>query len=410
MNKQIITVMVLCCVMALTVSVSGVSAEDPNVGVLRIYDVQYPRQVAPSSHVSFTIDIEYAVRDNASIKSNLFEGTLNHLGPELWHSDPVQVSGGGDQLWAVNLSAPTVEGEWMLTVFTYYQEGGAWHYYNDTDQGPGFLQFNVKVAKLTQLVVDLGVSGTQVQVGDSSGRTASDGTYKHQFPVGENVSVSVPAVLILENSTRLVFQRWQSGGNSSSTIVWMDGDVELVGVYAHQYLLQVNSPVAEYAQSTWHIPGSNVTLEAGSVPMDWPLGALGLRYVFKGWTGDVTSNSNKISLVMDTPKVVSADFTPDVGPLIFPLIVIAGIVGGVVLSVVRRRAAKSVPVVEVDADDAEITDGASIPAEEITDEVASPKEASTRFCDGCGKAVEESWTHCIHCGQALSGPSEPVQS
>lgn len=201
MKNRIIALALLCCLTAFTTGVSVISADEPNVGVLRLYSVQYPKQAAPSSQISFILDAEYAVRDNASIKASLFAGTIDHLGSELWHSEPVQVSGGGDQLWTVNLTAPASEGNWEMTAFTYYEEAGKWHYYNDTTQGLGFLQFAVKVAKLTQLEVDLGVSGVQVQAGGSSAETAKNGTITVCFPVGENVTVKVPSVVLLPNST-----------------------------------------------------------------------------------------------------------------------------------------------------------------------------------------------------------------
>src|SRR3972149_8089991 len=88
-------------------SMSGFSvtlAQESDVGVLRVADVRHPRQVAPSAQVSFTIDAEYAIKENvnASVKSSLFEGSPGNLGAGLWQSAPIVVSGGGDQLWKAN--------------------------------------------------------------------------------------------------------------------------------------------------------------------------------------------------------------------------------------------------------------------------------------------------------------------
>lgn len=411
MKNRLIILALLLCVTALTTGVSVINAEEPNVGVLHVYSVQYPRQTAPSSRTSFTIDVQYAVHENASIKASLFAGTTDHLGSELWHSEPVQVSGGGDQLWTVNLTAPASEGDWQLTAFAYYQEAGQWHYYNDTDQGPGFLEFAVKVAELTQLEVDLGVSGVQVQAGNFSAMTGKNGAITMRFPVGENVTVKVSSVVLLPNSTQMVFQGWRGGDNSTATSIHLDGDVRLVGVYRPQYLLQVNSPATTYTQATWYQPGSNVTLEvSGSVPMNWPWSSLGLRYIFKGWTGDVTSSSNKITVVMDTPKILTANFAPDLTSLILPIIVIAGVVGGVALSLARRGATKAPTEEEAVEEVAEPEETVVPTGQEPANEDTTPNESSTKFCDGCGEPVEGNWVHCIHCGKVLRGPSEPVQS
>jgi hypothetical protein len=433
-NRSAVALTILLSIMMLMVGLSTIAAgEDVNVGLLRV-SVQHPRFAAPSSHVSFLVDVEYAVHDNATIKSSLFSGTLHQLGPELWHSESVPIQGPilGDKTWTVDLTAPANEGEMQFVAIAYYQNAGkysandttnnqtsAWSYYNDTDYGPSFLEFTVKISQTAQLEVDLSVSNVAVRMGDSTAKTSAEGAVASQFNVGENVTVSVPEVLPLENSTRLVFQGWQGGGNSTNTSVLLDGDIKLVGVYKPQYLLRVDSPASVYVQSKWYEPGSNVTLEVNSsVPMDWPLGALGVHYIFKGWTGDVTSNANKITLSMNTPKVVNANFTPDLTPLVLPVIVMVGVVGGVTLALVRRRkAAKTAtPEEEIVEEAAEVEEGAVPTMEEATEGDSAPIESQSsekrplKFCDGCGESIEENWTHCIHCGKALGGTSEPIEN
>jgi hypothetical protein len=432
-NRSVVALIILLSIMMVMVGFSTVAAdEDVNVGLLRV-SVQHPRFAAPSSHVSFLVDVEYAVHDNATIKSSLFGGTLNQLGPDLWHSEAVPIQGPilGDLTWTVDLTAPANEGEMQFVAFAYYQNVGkyspndttnnqtsAWSYYNDTDHGPSFLEFTVKISKTAQLEVDLGVSNVAVRMGDSTAKTSGEGAVASQFNVGENVTVSVPQVLPLQNLTRLVFQGWQGGGNSTETSVLLDGDIKLVGVYKPQYLLRVDSPASVYAQSKWYEPGSSVTLEVNSsVPMDWPLGALGVHYIFKGWTGDVSSSSIRLSLVMDKPKVVNANFTPDLTPLVLPVIVIVGVVGGVALSLVRRRKGAKSPAEEEIVEEAAGSEEGAVPAvEEATEEDSVPKESQSsekgplKFCDGCGESIEENWTHCTHCGKALRGTSEPIQS
>ena len=75
-----------------------VAAEEPQIGLLRISAVQSPRQVAPSTEAHFAVDVEYATYTNVSIRAAIFEGSVNNLGTQLWRSDSVLVSGGGDQI------------------------------------------------------------------------------------------------------------------------------------------------------------------------------------------------------------------------------------------------------------------------------------------------------------------------
>lgn len=375
-------------------SMSGLSvalAEESNVGVLRLADVKHLRQVTPSAQVSLVIDVEYAIKEsfNASVKSALFEGSPANLGAVLWQSAPVVLSGGGDQLWTANLTAPSSEGEWTLTAFAYYFEGGEWKYYTDPDQGPGFAQTKVKVAPLATLEIDLGVPDVPVKVDDSTARTSSLGSVIVRLPVGVSHQIAVQPILTRDNSTRLVFVGWQDGSNETQRTLLLDGDLNVSGSYRTQYLLKVNSILSAYSYSEWHDSGSNITLRADkSIPMSGVFGSLGLRYVFKGWFGDFESSAGTINVIMNKPKVITANFVVDYTSIVIPTILIVGIIGGIGLVMLRRR--RGLPPATVG-------------------EEAKVQEVATGLCNNCGEPIEEAWTHCVHCGKAL-GPTEPVQS
>jgi hypothetical protein len=367
--------------------VSSATAEDPNVGLLRVAEVRYPRQVAPSSQFSLAIDVQYAIRTNASVKSSLFKGSMASLNSELWHSDPIAVTRGGDRLWTVNLTAPSNEQDLMLTAVAYYLKDGTWQYYSDKNRGPGFVEFTIKIAKLATLEIALGIPNVTVKVDDSSARTTDAGIVALQLSVGTSHRISVPNLVAFENSTRLVFSGWKDKENSTDRTTLLDGNSKLVGSYATQYMLRVNSIVPAYSQTAWYQRGANVSLEtARSLPLGGPLEFLGLRYEFKDWSGDFASTSSAINFTMDRPKVLNANFVVDYAPLVLPTVLVIGLLGGVVLVSLRRKRTKSITM-----------------EEEGVGEVASP-----RLCESCAEPVEEDWTHCVHCGKKL-GPSEPIQ-
>jgi len=180
----------------------------------------------------------------------------------------------------------------------------------------------------------------------------------------------------LQNSTRLVFRGWSDGSNKTQRTILLDGDSRLVGSYLVQYLLHENSIVSDYSHTSWYDAGANVSLHVESSVG----GFLGLRYVFRGWSGDLGSTSTSVSLIMDKPKVVNADFVVDYSPLVIPIILVFGVVGGIFLAILIRR----------------------MPAP--IEEDVSTEEVPSKFCDGCGEPVEEDWTHCIHCGRVLGSP------
>lgn len=219
---------------------SVVAADEENVGLLRVVRVQHARQVAPSARFSMVIDVEYAIRFNVTIKSSLFEGSPGNLGGELWHGDETVLSGGGDKLWSVNLTAPSSERtDWALTVFAYYFEDGKWKYFTDDYRGPGFAEITIKVARLARLEIDLGTSNVAVQVDGSTGKTSNLGTLALMLPVGMVHEITVPLVLPFDNSTRLVFTDWQDGTNDTKRTLILDGDTKIAGSYRTQYLLRM---------------------------------------------------------------------------------------------------------------------------------------------------------------------------
>ena len=386
-SRELVAVVLVFLVV---VSMSGLSvalAEEPNVGLLRVSDVGHPRQVAPAAQVSFVIDVEYAIRFNATVRTSLVDGSPGNLGAELWHSDPLLLSAGGDQLWTANLTAPSSEGEWALTAFAYYFEKGEWKYFTDPDQGPGFMQTKVKVAPLAALEIDLGLPDIPVKVDGSTASTSSLGSVTLQLPVGVAHQITVESILLFDNSTRIVFAGWRDGSNDTQRTLMLDGDLKITGAYRTQYLLRVSSILSAYSNSTWFDSGSNITLRADdSVPMSGVFGMFGLRYVFRGWSGDIESSARTVTVVVNKPRAVNANFAVDYTPIVIPVILLIGIIGGAILLVLRKRRSPTPTAIE----------------EEVEDE-------AVRVCGDCGEPIEESWTHCVHCGKAL-GSSESVQS
>lgn len=373
-------ILVLFLVSILSVSLVAAQVEEENVGALKIYSVQYPRQVAPAAPFSLVIDVRYAIHLNSTVKLVVFEGSRTSLGTQLWQSGDTLLTQGGDKLWALNLTAPPVERtKWTLTAFVYYLENRTWQYFTDNYRGPGFAEITIKVAKLATLQIDLGVPALVVQVDGSSGKTSNAGEFTLTLPVGVSHQVTVPSVQQYENGTRLIFAGWQDKNNDTKRSLTLDGDTRIAGYYRAQYLLRVNSIVPDYSRSDWYDAGANVSLSVeGSLPMPSFLGTIGMRYVFKGWSGDVQSHSTSVNVTVNKPTTESADFTVDFTALVIPMILVVGLVGGILLAISMRRKTRTIT------------------------------EVAELFCDACGEPVEKDWVHCIHCGRELHF-SKPVE-
>jgi len=366
-------VLIVALILIFSAGTAVVLADEPNVGLLRVYSFQVPREVAPNSVFSATLDVEYDLHlrpNNATIRAAIYKGNLN-FSEALWQSSPVTVSLGGERIWNVSLTSPSTDGEFTLTAVAYFLDQGTWRFFNNSINGPGISQAVIIVGKTASLDVSLGAVGVSVVVGNQTIATSSNGDAQTMLFVGNTYVVSVQPLVEFQNSTRLVFNGWNDGNNQTKRSVMLDGDVELVGSYKTQYLLRVNSPVSSYSE--WYDAGSNAELHSpSSVPMNWPLGLLGLQYKFVGWTGDVSSRLADVNVTMNSPKTLNANFSADYSPLIMPVVIACGVTGAVAFLMFRR------------------------PGQ------SNGNKSEALRCVKCGELIEnEDWTHCIRCGASL---------
>src|SRR5208282_1123682 len=364
----------------------AVPAQSQNVGLLKIVNENYPRQVSPSDKFTVSIDVEYAVSTNATIRAIVVNGSLNAKGSELWHSASGNIAGGGDKIWTFNLTSPSTEGAMLFTFIAYYYDNGTWMYFNDTTSGPGYAQIGIKVAPLANLGIYLGYSNVQVSIGNATMDTDAEGVATELLQVGRQYLISIPPTVQFDNSTRLAFNSWEDGVNATSRTCMLDGDTQLNATYRPQYLVQINSIVSTYSYSQWYNKGANLTLSAeDSVPMSWPLGALGLKYTFLSWSvAGVNSQSTQVNVTVNGPMIISANFATDYSGLTILIIPVVGILGTVALFVLRKRRGKDIPAVTEPA-----------------------KNETAKVCPKCNEPVETGWNNCIYCGAKLG--SEAIQ-
>ena len=383
-TRKIMMIMTVTFI-ALSFWTIAVPAQSQNVGLLKIVNENYPRQVPPSDKFTVSVDVEYAVSTNATIRAVVVNGSLNANGPELWHSASANIAGGGDKIWTFNLTSPSTEGAMLFTFIAYYySDNGTWAYFNDTTFGPGYAQIGIKVATLANLGIYLGYSNVQVSIGNVTIGTDAKGVATELLPVGRQYLIVVPPIVQFDNSTRFAFNSWEDGANETSRTWMLDGDTQLNATYRPQYLVQINSIVSTYSSSQWYNKGANLTLRAeDSVPMNWPLGELGLKYTFLSWSGGVNSQSTQVNVTVNGPMNISANFTADYSGLMILIIPVIGILGATALFVLRKRGGKDIPAAN------------------------EPKSETTKVCPKCNESVETGWNNCIYCGAKLG--SEAIQ-
>jgi hypothetical protein len=360
----------------LTVSVITVLAEEPNVGILRVFSFVYPKQVAPNSTFQVTVGVEYALHgrpENATIRAAIYRDVVNFSNP-LWQSKPEVVTRGGDKLWNATLVSPATEEDLKLTAYAFYLDDGTWNFYNNSMNGPSFSHARIKVGKMANININLGASKVPVLFDDIVVETSPLGEARTMMLAGRSHAVSVPTVVEFQNSTRIVFEGWNDGSNQTQRTVTLNGDVALVGRYKVQYLLKVD--YLSSSASEWHDAGSNVTLRAPNYSESNWLVNLGVRENFVGWRGDVNSPTQEIRITMNRPLTVIAVSSRNYDSLIIPCIVGAGLIGTVTLHLLRRK-------------------------HRGRGEASVSTEEMNLSCGSCGQPVRAEWVHCIKCGADL---------
>ena len=97
--------------------------------------------------------------------------------------------------------------------------------------------------------------------------------------------VSVPAIVQLDNSSRLRFDHWEDGSTQPNRTLNIQSDTTISATFVPQYLLTLDSSPVNATGAGWYDEGTTAQFSVPSaVLMPGFLGDLGTRLVFKGWT------------------------------------------------------------------------------------------------------------------------------
>ncbi len=111
----------------------------------------------------------------------------------------------------------------------------------------------------------------------------------------------------LENSTtesngvRLVFNRWSDGNTSNPLTIDIRSNATLSAEYSKEFLLTIESSYSKVSGGGWYREGETV-----SIPTPATVENDEVKYVFEGWSGDVKTDGDSTTVIMDGPKTVSA--------------------------------------------------------------------------------------------------------
>jgi hypothetical protein len=161
------------------------------------------------------------------------------------------------------------------------------------------------------------------------------------YNAGDTATLQNGGQTIGDSASRLNFQGWSVDGQAtqpSPTLqVTMNEPHSVTALYNQQYYLNVQTDQGSAYGSGWYDAGSTAQVYA-STPIST---TYGVNIVFNGWQGDLQSNNQTASLLMDGPKNVIATWRSDPTVLYLTVagLVIAAllIVGGVLVALTRGR-------------------------------------------------------------------------
>ncbi len=152
-------------------------------------------------------------------------------------------------------------------------------------------------------------SGLQVTVDGANYTTP----VSFQWTPGSQHSVSTSSPQSGPSGTRYVFSSWSDGGAQSHTITTPSTNTTYTANFTTQYSLTTsanptNGGTVSPSGTNWYNSGQTVSVQATP----------NTGYKFSSWSGDASGSNNPISITMNTPKNIVANFNI-VSPLILAL-------------------------------------------------------------------------------------------
>lgn len=136
-----------------------------------------------------------------------------------------------------------------------------------------------------------------------------DGVEQPPGPVSIAVSVgqhniTVPALVNVDNSTRVRFDHWADGFNQTSRSISVKSDQTFEAIYLTQHSLTITGEEVTAKGAGWYDEGATAAFSIAAIkPMSGLLGMLGGQLKFQGWieNGKFMTNSTMGTISMNQP-------------------------------------------------------------------------------------------------------------
>jgi len=170
-------------------------------------------------------------------------------------------------------------------------------------------------------------SDTAVLTADGKSYLSKELPASFDWLSGTTHHFGIPVQIETGDGTRLVFTSWNDGDVSSSRSISRGG--EYTANYKTQNELTVESLYGSPRGNGWYDSGSKATVSITA--RDGKI----IQHTFTGWSGDYTGQEANVSLTVDGPKTVKANWQTNYlrfySLIIVPVIVVAGTMAAIIM-------------------------------------------------------------------------------
>jgi hypothetical protein len=210
------------------------------------------------------------------------------------------------------------------------------------------------------------------------------------WAIGDMHTLEVSPTVEGATGVRYVFVQWSDGSKDTSRTLTATEEVSLTATFKIQYELTVTSDFGNPQGSGWYDANTQATFSITTpVTAEGLMGALGGMQILDHWSGDTTAATPLVSVTMDRPKTVKAEWRTD---NMMPYTIIGAMtcviaVAVAALLIVRRKAGTPKSTATV-----------TPPARAAPPVSAPPPSASNKFCINCGSQIPQTAKFCAMCG------------
>jgi len=258
-----------------------------------------PRTVRPNSTVSLNVEVANA----GTLKTKAF-GVSIFLNDTLFASRRITLKAGERQLIQLSWS-PKTTGSYTFKVVLDSEK-----VLPESNRDNNVMTLRVVVGYSLTLEVRPPDAGADLQwwliMNGVNETYVGIGEFQIGVVPGSNTLEIQPAIYV-NPSSRYIFKQWSDGVTSNPRTITVSSDMTLSVDYSPQYRLSLEPNGGTTSQSGWYDPGTPVTISATS-----PSGVVEKqsRLVFLNWSGDVQSDSTTVTITMNRPYSVIANWKP----------------------------------------------------------------------------------------------------